>query len=91
LLDILAVDGIFQNFCFLRKMPVMGNTKESTKRKVADRVLEILRRPDVATTGIIEKAVAMLHDSACFEEELSRFYRYVQELPGAKAESEGDG
>jgi hypothetical protein len=68
----------------------MGNTKESTKRKVADRVLEILRQPDVATTGTIEKAVAMLHDSACFEEELSLFYRYVEELPGAKAESEGD-
>ena len=31
----------------------MGNTKESTKRKVADRVLEILRQPDVATTGTV--------------------------------------
>jgi hypothetical protein len=71
-------------------MPVMENTKDSTKRKVADRVLEILRQADVATPGTIEKAVAMLHDSACFEEELCRFYRYVQELPGAKAESEGD-
>ena len=28
----------------------MGNAKESTKRKVVDRVLEILRQPDAATT-----------------------------------------
>jgi len=68
----------------------VGNAKESIRREVADRVLEILQQPDAATPNNLEKAVAMLHDSGCFEKELSRFYRYVQELPGAKGESQED-
>lgn len=68
----------------------MGNKKERFKREVADRVLQILRQPDEIEKSDLEKALALLHESACFEEELSLFYRYVQGLPGAKIESQGD-
>ena len=68
----------------------MAKANANRKKEIADRVLEILRQPDVVEKGGLEKAVAMLHDSACFKKELSRFYRYVQGLQGAKVESQGD-
>ena len=43
----------------------MGTANASRKEEIAHRVLEILRRPENATKGGLEKAVTMLRDSAC--------------------------
>lgn len=68
----------------------MGKANANRKEEIARRVLEILRRPENATKGGLEKAVTTLRDSACFEEELNRFHEYVKGLPGAKIESQED-
>ncbi len=80
-----TTSGIF--FC---KEDAVGTANASRKEEIAHQVLEILRRPENATKGGLEKAVTMLRDSACFEEELNRFHEYVKGLPGAKVESKGD-